>query len=75
MLALARRGTATADMVDRLGLGWSFEEPLEASVSRFLTYLTSDTFQDAQRRLEAMPRSTFVDLTDTRDLLAEMDSL
>ena len=58
-----------------LGLGWSFEEPLEASVSRFLTYLTSDTFQDAQRRLEAMPRSTFVDLTDTRDLLAEMDSL
>jgi len=74
-LALARRGTATADMVDRLGLGWSFEEPLEASVSRFLTYLTSDTFQDAQRRLEAMPRSTFVDLTDTRDLLAEMDSL
>ena len=74
-LALARKGTATADMVDRLGLGWSFEEPLEASVSRFLTYLTSDTFQDAQRRLEAMPRSTFVDLTDTRDLLAEMDSL
>jgi hypothetical protein len=74
-LALARKGTATADMVDRVGLGWSFEEPLEASVGKFLAHLTSDTFQDAQRHLEALPRSTFVDLTDTRDLLAEMDRL
>jgi succinoglycan biosynthesis protein ExoL len=74
-LALARRGTATADMVDRVGLGWSFEEPLEASIGEFIAHLTAGTLEDAQHRLEAVPRSTFVDLTDTRDLLDEMDSL
>jgi len=74
-LAVARKGTATADMVDRLGLGWSFAEPLEAGVCQFLAHLTAGTFEAAQRRLEAMPRSTFVDLTDTRDLLNEMDRL
>jgi succinoglycan biosynthesis protein ExoL len=74
-LAMARQGTATSAMVDRLGLGWSFEEPLEASVGALLARLTSATYEDARRRLEEMPRSTFVDLTDTRDLLREMDSL
>lgn len=74
-LAVARRDTATADMVDRLGLGWSFEEPLEASVGKFLAELAAGTFEDAHHRLEAMPRSTFVDLTDTRDLLDEMNRL
>jgi succinoglycan biosynthesis protein ExoL len=74
-LAMARKGTAAAAMVDRLGLGWSFPEPLEASVGDLLAHLAAGTYEDAQRRLEGMPRSTFVDVADTRDLLSGMDSL
>ena len=74
-LAMARKKTATSRMVDRLGLGWSFEEPLASTVSNFLAHLATGTYQDAQRRLEAISRSTFVDLTDTRDLLDDIDKL
>lgn len=74
-LAIARKGTATARMVDRLRLGWSFDEPLASAVGDFLACLAAGTYQDAQRSVEAMPRSTFVDLSDTRDLLSDMDRL
>jgi succinoglycan biosynthesis protein ExoL len=74
-LAIARKGTATARMVDHLGLGWSFEEPLEATIGELLGTLSPGAYQDAQRRVEAMHRSTFVDLSDTSDLLSDIDRL
>jgi succinoglycan biosynthesis protein ExoL len=72
-LAIARRGTATARMVDRLGLGHSFDEPLAQGVGEFLAQFAPDTYRDARRHVEDIPRSTFVDLTDTRDLLDDLD--
>jgi succinoglycan biosynthesis protein ExoL len=74
-VAIARTHTATARMVDRLGLGWTFEEPLASTVSAFLAQLATGTYQDAQRRVAATHQSTFVDLTDTRDLLDDIDKL
>jgi succinoglycan biosynthesis protein ExoL len=68
-LAIARNGTATAHMVERRDLGWSFAEPLESTVADFVAHLDAAEYEDKHRALESMSRAQFVDLTDTRDLL------
>ena len=69
---LARSGTATGDLVEKFGLGWSFQEPLADGVVALLEQLGHDAYQDARRRVEATPRSCFVDEKDTAGLLARM---
>ena len=43
-LALTRRDTAVARKVEREHLGWAFDEPLEQSVTDFLSRLTAETY-------------------------------
>jgi succinoglycan biosynthesis protein ExoL len=74
-LALARSNTATSRMVERLGLGRVFDEPLESTVGQFLASLDAATYENMWRSLEALSRSTFADLTDTHDLLRELGGL
>jgi hypothetical protein len=62
-------------MVERQGLGWAFEEPLSVTVSEFVAHLTAEAYQNARHHVERVDRSAFLDLTDTRDLLQEMDDL
>jgi succinoglycan biosynthesis protein ExoL len=73
-LALARKGTATASKVEREGLGWAFSEPLDRTICDFLRGLQMETYERARRVVETASRSQFVDETDTRDLLAYLDS-
>jgi hypothetical protein len=74
-MCLARKNTATSRMVEGRGLGWAFEEPAGTSVSEFLAHLKADEYLRMQRRVEAENRARFADLTDTRDLLHDMDEL
>jgi succinoglycan biosynthesis protein ExoL len=74
-LAIARDGTATARMVERRDLGWSFAEPLESTVADFVEHLDAAEYERKQRALESMSRAQFIDLTDTRDLLRQLDEV
>jgi hypothetical protein len=74
-LALARKGTATSRLIESKGLGWTFDEPLGASVAEFLSKLDIDTYERARNSVAALNSSMFVDETDTRDLLEHLDAL
>jgi succinoglycan biosynthesis protein ExoL len=73
--ALARNGTATARMVDRRDLGWSFAEPLESTVADFVARLDVAEYERKHQALARTSRAQFVDLTDTRDLLRQLDEV
>jgi hypothetical protein len=68
-LALARRGTATGRMVERERLGWALAEPLEDSALECLCAMDEQTYRERSQFVVALPRSLFVDETDTRALL------
>jgi succinoglycan biosynthesis protein ExoL len=74
-LAIARNGTATARMVERRDLGWSFAEPLESTVADFVAHLAAAEYERKRQALESMGRAQFVDLSDTRDLLRQLDDV
>jgi len=69
---LARSDTATGDLVKKLELGWTFQEPLAVGVVACLEHLNSQAYQAARRRVEAVPWSCFVDEKDTAGLLAKL---
>ena len=69
---LSRSDTATGDLVKKLNLGWTFQEPLADGVIACLERLNPDTYQAARCRVEAVPRSCFVDEKDTTGLLAKL---
>jgi hypothetical protein len=74
-LALARKNTATARKVEREGLGWAFDEPLERSVAAFLRELDTGTFERARNAVAGLSRSVFVDEGDTKNLLEHLDAV
>lgn len=74
-VALAGRGTATARMIERKGLGWTLPEPLETTLPAFLAELDLADYDRARARVAAAPRALFVDESDTRELLASLDQL
>jgi succinoglycan biosynthesis protein ExoL len=74
-VALAGQGTATARMIEREGLGWTLPEPLETTLPAFLAELGPAAYAEARARVAAAPRSRFVDETDTRELLQDLDQL
>lgn len=70
--ALARAGTATARKASAEGLGLALAEPLEESLVALLEGLSPPDYRAMRARLAALPRSLFVDETDTADLLAAL---
>jgi succinoglycan biosynthesis protein ExoL len=74
-LAIARRDTATSRKVERDDLGWSFAEPLADVVAGFLAHLDAAAYDRKRRHLAGMSRSRFVDLTDTRHLVQQLEKL
>jgi succinoglycan biosynthesis protein ExoL len=69
---LARSDTATGDLVKKLELGWTFQEPIADSVVACLEHLNPHAYQAARGRVEATPRSCFVDEKDTAGLLTKL---
>jgi succinoglycan biosynthesis protein ExoL len=57
---LAVRGFAFGDLVDSLGAGWTFPEPLEERLAAFLDSVTVDEVAATRSRLRGLPRDTFI---------------
>ena len=57
---LIQAGTANGELVERLGIGWSFEEPLLLSISRFLKSLSREEILLKKRHIEALNVDHFV---------------
>jgi len=57
---LAVRGFAFGDLIDALGAGWTFAEPLEQALVAFLEAVTAEEVAEKRRRLRAQPTETFV---------------
>ena len=57
---LAVRGFAFGDLVDSLGAGWSFAEPLEEQLAAFFASVTPEEVAAKRRRLRELPRETFI---------------
>jgi succinoglycan biosynthesis protein ExoL len=70
--AIARRGTATGDIVEKRSTGWTFDEPFERNFEDFLAQLERATYQGVADGIRRTERSAFVDITDTRHLVQKL---
>jgi succinoglycan biosynthesis protein ExoL len=57
---LAVAGFELGAMLDRLGVGWTFEEPLEDALVHFFETLDASAYTARRARLAALPQSCFV---------------
>ena len=67
---LAVRDFEVGSALERHGIGWTFEAPLEESLVRFFEQLTPETYDGVRARLAAMPPSLFVAGEDVARLCA-----
>jgi succinoglycan biosynthesis protein ExoL len=74
-VALADRDTQTGEKVREMGLGHSFAAPLVENLVAFLRNYSPDDYFTDRARILALPPEEFCDLTDSRDLCAEMLAL
>jgi succinoglycan biosynthesis protein ExoL len=65
---LAVRGFELGSLVETLGVGWAFDEPLERGLVDFFRGLSRETYDRRRFRLESMPRSSFVAEEDGAEL-------
>lgn len=57
---LTVRGFEIGALVENLSVGWAFEEPFEDALVRFFETVTRSEYEEARRRLLALPVETFV---------------
>jgi succinoglycan biosynthesis protein ExoL len=69
---LAVRGFEIGNLVEQLGIGWTFSDPLEENLVRFFETLEPAAYDQTRRRLEARPESQFVS-HDVGALCAALD--
>jgi len=72
---LAVRDFEVGDLVERHRIGWTFGEPLEESLVRFFERLSRTHYDRVRRRLQAVPRSTFVAGADVSQLCARLERI
>jgi len=72
---LASAGNATGRMVEREGLGFTLDEPLERAATAFIENLDGKTYLAARERVRRAERSVFIDQTDTKQLIAKFGEL
>ncbi|HUC62252.1 MAG TPA: hypothetical protein VMF53_09870 [Alphaproteobacteria bacterium] len=65
---LAVRGFELGGLVERLGVGWAFGEPLEPALIEFFRTLPRAEYEARRRRLDALPRSSFIAEADGAEL-------
>jgi succinoglycan biosynthesis protein ExoL len=73
--AIARRLTATGNIVETDGRGWCFEEPFEENVATFLHQLDGASYAGAAGLLRQRDRSAFVDVSDTARLACKLNEI
>lgn len=67
---LAVRDFEVGRLIDRLGVGWTFDHPLEESLCHFFEALDHISYERKRERLLALPTSTFVSESDS-DILCQ----
>jgi succinoglycan biosynthesis protein ExoL len=72
---LAARGNATGRMVEREGLGFALDGPLETAAPAFIRNLDGGAFLAARARVRRADRSVFVDEIDTKELIRKFSHL
>jgi succinoglycan biosynthesis protein ExoL len=72
--AIARKGTATGDVVDGGKRGWTFDEPFGQAVTDFLLTLDAEIYEQTASAIQQTESSAFVDISDTSGLLSVMKS-
>jgi len=73
--AIARRSTATGDIVEQDSRGWCFDEPFEDNVANFLKLLDGLRYAETASRLRKKDRSAFVDVSDTARLVSKLEEI
>lgn len=72
---LAVRGFEFGALLDRLDVGWTFDNPLEESLVRFFMTLTPTSYQQKRRNLAACPANTFAAGNDGGGLCGKLEEL
>lgn len=72
---MAVRGFEVGRALDELGLGWTFEPPLEQSLIAFFKELTVDAYDAKRRHLLACPVETFATGSTSSDLSLKLAKL
>jgi succinoglycan biosynthesis protein ExoL len=67
---LAVRGFEVGERVERLKIGWTFDEPLEDALVSFFETLTPAEYEARRSRLKEMPEGAFVAEDDIAGLCA-----
>ncbi len=67
--ALAGTATETGQWIQNNNLGWTFDEPLEASLAKFFYTLTPEQWVEAKGRCMSHPREAFTGEADYVELL------
>jgi succinoglycan biosynthesis protein ExoL len=65
---IAMRGFEVGNLVERLGVGWTIEEPAEDAIVSLFRSLSRDEYARRRARLRQLPQSTFVAGPDARTL-------
>lgn len=66
---LAEAGTQTGRMVEELGIGWTFHDPLMESLEKFLGGVTAEEVARMKAHVASLPRELFCEEDDTGRLL------
>ena len=72
---IARRGTTTGDMVEKMHTGWVFDEPFAENVMAFLAALDETRYSEVQDHLRAMPINAFVDTDHSSELVRRISAI
>ncbi len=70
---LAVRGFEVGERIERLKIGWTFDEPLEEALVNFFEALTPAEYEARRSRLMAMPEGAFVARDDIAGLCAMLE--
>lgn len=67
---LSRRVSPAGAFIDRHGIGWVLDEPLEGSLESLLRTLDGAAYERRRRATEALPARAFVETDDVAAMLA-----
>lgn len=65
---LVVHGFEIGTLIERLGVGWAFEEPFESALARFFETVTLSEYEEKRQRLLALPVGTLVAKQDVATL-------
>jgi succinoglycan biosynthesis protein ExoL len=71
---MAVRGFEVGALIERFGIGWMFDDPLEESLIEFFNRLEPASYAATRQRLRSVPTSMFVDSDDAGALCARLDA-